>query len=569
MGPAQRAFSAAALEKVFFALLLIVSTWLMFHSFAVTDHVMLIGSKVWSDFAATLPLIRSFSMGDNWPPEYPLYPGEPIRYHFLFFALVGALEKLGLPLDWALNLPSILGFFVTLLMLYLISTAVLRDRRVGVLAVLFALCNGSLSFVEYFSTHGWTPRSVAALWDLAHFPSFGPFDGSEILGVWNLNVYINQRHFGVALALLLGFVWFSLRDYDRPVERQLQWGVLFGCLAGLLPLFHKPVLLVLAVCLAVYFFLVPRLRTFFLTMGASSLAVMLLLSLSPLDIGPGATPAGVRWAPGFLVQGGLTAENFLRFWWLNWGLHVVWIPVALWLMRDKFLAPRSARVLAIPALLVFAIGCTLQFSAEITANHKFFNAAFLLLAPLSAYTLVRIFDIGAGLRRSGRLAVWTAGGLLLLATVAGGIVDLMPIKNDAAYQVPDLPVHPEARWFAENTAADAVVLNSHFLYHPASIAGRHVFLGWPYFTWSAGYDVEARRAVMAEMYSGRDANRMCALLAEHRIGAVTVEDTNSPDMVPINVGFFDARYTPDLVSAGGRLRIYHVSTLCPPGGGAP
>ena len=66
----------------------------MFHTFSYDyeNSKILIANQMWSDFAATLPLTRSFSLGDNWPPEYPIFPGSPMRYHYLFFLFVGKLD---------------------------------------------------------------------------------------------------------------------------------------------------------------------------------------------------------------------------------------------------------------------------------------------------------------------------------------------------------------------------------------------------------------------------------------------------------------------------------------------
>ena len=83
----------------------------MFSTFSYEKGVMEISSKAWSDFANHIPLIRSFSLGNNFPPQYPLFAGPPIRYHFLFYAFAGFLEKTGIRIDYALNIPSILGFF--------------------------------------------------------------------------------------------------------------------------------------------------------------------------------------------------------------------------------------------------------------------------------------------------------------------------------------------------------------------------------------------------------------------------------------------------------------------------
>src|SRR3989344_8019775 len=104
------------------------SFWLMFHTFgyvAVTSQ-MRPATTTWSDFGSHLPLIRSFSIGANLPrllrgeaPEYPLFPGAPIRYHFLFYAIVGLLERIGVRIDWALNVPSALGLGFLMVMIYL------------------------------------------------------------------------------------------------------------------------------------------------------------------------------------------------------------------------------------------------------------------------------------------------------------------------------------------------------------------------------------------------------------------------------------------------------------------
>jgi len=62
------------LEIIFFAALFLFSWWLVWHTFDYKDNTIYIATKAWSDFAANIPLIRSFSWGKNFPPEYPLFP---------------------------------------------------------------------------------------------------------------------------------------------------------------------------------------------------------------------------------------------------------------------------------------------------------------------------------------------------------------------------------------------------------------------------------------------------------------------------------------------------------------
>ncbi len=129
-------------ELFFGAVLLIFSFWLMFHSFSYNsaNYTFKIGSHLWSDFGSHIPLIRSFSLGHNFPPQFPLYTGENIRYHFMFYFLAGIFEKLGGNLAYGLNLISSLGFWEMLLMIYSFAKKIFGGvKSVGMLAVVMTL----------------------------------------------------------------------------------------------------------------------------------------------------------------------------------------------------------------------------------------------------------------------------------------------------------------------------------------------------------------------------------------------------------------------------------------------
>jgi hypothetical protein len=59
--------------------------------------------------------------------------------------------------------------------------------------------------------------------------------------------------------------------------------------------------------------------------------------------------------------------------------------------------------------------------------------------------------------------------------------------------------------------------------------GRKIFLGWPYFAWSQGYDTENRSDVMREMLSGNNKSKVCKLLKENQINYVELRIQNPPD----------------------------------------
>ena len=96
-------------EMVYFAVSLSVSVVLMIASFRVIHGDMCIASPVVEDFALHINLIRSFSVWEKMPAQFPYFTGAGINYHFMMDFLAGNLELLGLRIDFAYNVPSILA----------------------------------------------------------------------------------------------------------------------------------------------------------------------------------------------------------------------------------------------------------------------------------------------------------------------------------------------------------------------------------------------------------------------------------------------------------------------------
>ncbi|MBI5620944.1 hypothetical protein HY949_04135 [Candidatus Gottesmanbacteria bacterium] len=638
-------FAGANARRAFagMTIFLLFSFFLMFHTFGYdnTDKNILIARTIWSDFGSHIPLIRSFSTGDNFDrmmkfqiPEYPLFSGEPIRYHFLFYMVVGLLEKLGLRLDWALNLPSILGFTLLLWGIWSLAFALFQDKKVAFLSIIFFLFNGSLSFLKFFSDH---PLSLDTPLDIIRanaFPAFGPWDGGMISAFWNLNIYTNQRHLAVAFAVTLLFIRWVARNskFEARSTKQIQnskvqnskrsgfriWNlgfvsnfgfcasdlreaVAWGLVIGLFPWFHQPSLLIFAVLLTWYFLAFPLLRKsiFVISLTAALLTLPQLMSIfarhpgldpgsifSKLDSGPlrlseASSLAGMTtmfrslWFPGYLIFDRLTLPNFLSFWIQNLGLHAILIPVGF------FLLPKHAQKILLPALFLFIIGNLFKFSMEIAANHKFFNFALIIGNMISAYMLVTVFInnkvVIPGLTRNpssffslihwhiisfiGRIGVLV--GLVGLLTLSG-FIDFFVIANDTKGTLADVGNDQTSSWIAANTPKDAVFLNSSFLYHPASLAGRRIFMGWPYFAWSAGYDTYRRNDEMKVMYESRDPKVFCPLLKQYNISYVTVEDTKGdPNLPMIDLNYFHDSFQPVFKDSEEKIWIYQTSALCP------
>lgn len=98
-------------EILFFVLLLGAITWIMYYVFHISDGVLYSGFSVFGDYAPHTAMMRSFSLGNNFPTQYPHFGGQDVKYHFMFQFLSGNLEYLGMPIDLAYNSVSILSLW--------------------------------------------------------------------------------------------------------------------------------------------------------------------------------------------------------------------------------------------------------------------------------------------------------------------------------------------------------------------------------------------------------------------------------------------------------------------------
>lgn len=556
---------------VAFFFFVMFSSWLMFHTFSYDEEAraIRIAFKLWSDFGAHIPMIRSFSLGSNLPMsdhiqpiEYAIFPGEPIRFHFLFDMAVGILEKIGLRIDWALNIPSIAGFTLLLCSIYLLPLLLFRSVTAALLSVLFFLFNGSFGFIRFFQTHPLSLQTPFDIWNAKDFPAFAPWGPGDVTAFWNLNIYTNQRHLSIAFTWILLFIITLLLIERWPRRRQVPFALLWGITIGALPFFHQPALLILAVLMGWYFLAFPKLRVMLFITGVLSLGLILpqLLLTGNVD------SSKALLYPGYIIHNELTKlstpwqqiTRLAAFWWQNFGLHSVLIPLGF------FVLPRRARLILFPLIPLFIIPNLFKFSVEISANHKFLNFVLILGNMISAYVLVwfitrvRALDFPLILQSF----LFSLVGVFIMFLTLSGVIDLFVIANDTKGTVGDVHANEIAAWIAQNTPADAIFLNSSYLYHPASVAGRRIFLGWPYFPWSAGYP-ENRMPIMDVMYETRNTKERCDLLAKYGITHVTVEDVPDDYNLPkIELAYFMDNWKPVFVSSTGKYAIFTTEALC-------
>lgn len=437
-----------------------VSAWLMQKSFRQGGgSTLLIGSNEVFDFGHAISIVRSFSLGNNYPYSSPFVAGAPHLYHFLFWFSSGVLERLGMPLVLAVNIPSAVSFAAMLLAVYLLPQVLFGSGRfIGVLAVGLALTNSSLSFVHLFSKYGTSLSGLVALWRLGKYPFSGPYDGSVISIFTTLNVFVNQRHlaFGIAVALVM-FMVAHIAAAERKLGLPL--ALTLGIIAALLPMWHMMMYVAAVVLVGSVFILNGHWRGAFVFGVASVVGGALwFLPFLPVLVGR----LGNAGVPGEAVE----KTNFMSaLWWIwqNFGMALVTVPLGLYAIGQQ------GRKAIAPLIILFAVSVLMPKGFGQDAGQKFLNLFTIAGGAVSAMAL--------GLLWRGRVWSKAASTAFGVALFASGIVSFMVIKNDFMYPVVDAPDDKLMAW-VRTTPKQSVFVSFRDIFEPAVLSGRKTWFGF-------------------------------------------------------------------------------------------
>lgn len=534
-------------QKIILPLLIIISLvfslWLMFHTFSYKNGDMQITLKIWSDFSGNIPLIRSFSFGDNFPPQYPLFSGELINYHFLFYLVVGLLEKMGLPIDYALNIPSALSFTLLIAAIYLFALSLFRNKVVGLLSVIFFLFNGSLSFLEFFKNHPLSNNAINQIITNNSYPSFAPYGPGIVSAFWNLNTYINQRHFALPLTLFLLLIRWII-NLEQFSQRANKFHLIAGGIfLGILLYLHSSIFIMVIAVFVMLFLLLPNQRSNIAIMGILGF----IISITRIIFIKESATFTPQIKLGYLIADKLSLPNFFEYWFMNLGLFLILLPIGF------VLSSKLAKKILIAFSVLFVIGNLIQFSPEIAANHKFFNVFVVVGNIFVAFAILKFWRLNI----IAKLLV----PFIFFFLIFSGIIDFFPIKNDTVINLADYPKNQDIAWIIANTPKEGVFLNSSYIYHPASLAGRKIFYGWPYFAWSLGYDTNKRGEIMRRIFQEGNLDKVCILLKQNRINFIDTIEPADLDF-KINYSFFKNNFKVIYRNPKNNFIIYNVSKSC-------
>lgn len=554
---AERKMSLTTSEWIFLGFVVFLSVQLMWQTLFVSHGQLYVGSSIFSDFSPHIGMVRSFSQGNNFPTTYSHFAGSDIRYHFMFQFLVGNLEFLGMRLDYAFNIPSAIGMISSFSLLYVLGCKLGGKRSIGYLSCLFFAFRSSPSLFTYLSE---LPKGTGIVEALKANSQFFSYTTHEDWGLWNLNVYCNQRHLAFTLPMMLlmlllflplayeglyrasqGMVAVSNKKYEKQslsmifhkgigfvkllffrLEswkiKDIKLAIMSGLLIGALSFWNGAVTIGILLVLFVLAIISDRRLELLITA-----VIATLLSVIQSMVFISGSPIETEFLFGFI------AENPTFFGSLDYIKRLTGIFFSILLL--SFLTLKGTRRWILFAFLApFIFAFTISLTIDVTVNHKYIMMSLMLLGIFIAIFIVKLFE-----NRSIFLKL-ISGILVIILTCTGFYEYLVVLKKNSGSNFIVLDMNDEVtEWVMENTTARDTILSPYYALNQVVLGGGMLYLGWPYFGWSAGYDTDGRQEMVIRMYEATTREELIQLVEQEEIRFIIVDhDARTSDLYVVN-----------------------------------
>jgi hypothetical protein len=531
-------------DWLFLGIASLLACWLIFVTLGFKEGSFQIPFKAWSDFGANLSLTQSFAIGNNFPPEHPFFPGETVRYHFLFWFQAANFEFLGLNVIWGVNLLSLLSFVSLLILIRTFAELLFDSAPVGRIASLLFFFSTSLSYIPFLRAQSGLRSALHEIYTRTQFlPSGYPYRGED-WGVLTVDVFANQRHLISAVGLLFVVLCFLVNWYNSlesgglaplssdkevlpPNEVLEQEGtkrrqaaalqrvislkalapfICSGLIIGALPYWNSAIFVSSMILLVALIVLLPS-RLYVIALFVTALLVA-LPQVWLFRHGAVTPPDQTFLFWGYTLQNP-SVWTLTKY--LVWTFGFKWLLVLIALVLVNNFHRRM--FLAVSSLL--AVVFLFQLSTDVFNNHKLLNVWAAFASIYAAYALWRISKL--------KYAGVVLACLVTLATVAEGVINLFPVRNDSILVA---PYRGDAltNWVLLNTEPTDIFLTQTLLTHPILFSGRRIYLGYTLFAWTAGYNVPAREEIYRRMFEERDPVELANLLRQNKIAYVGIDD---------------------------------------------
>ena len=530
-------------SKIYFSVVLIlcfaISTFFIFDSVHYEEDDILLGTASSFDISAHIGMTTTFGEGGNVPTQYVFFANDGIHWHFFFYFFSRILNYLGLPLVFALNIPSIMSMMTMLILGGTLACLISKHKSAFLITTLLILFRSSFEFLPTLSQL--IKDRIPILSGIIHLEEW-----LDSWGMYSLNIYALQRHllFGISALLIivtifLPYLFDMIKELKNlPTLKEKIKKLFFSKYAWLpdfkdkniftvillviaMPYFHGSALiacLLILFCFAIF----SRNRLNYLVVAILSI----IASLIQTNILSGGASSILR--PGIVVGYILSDPSFFEM--LSYFITVSGLTAIISLIYAIIHRKQNIGLLVIyiSALLPTIVAFTIQITVETQANHKFLQITFIILDILVAAFMSNFLakkELKIPIRISYKdqengtilknievlykntplkVIVFSILSVFLLST---GVFEFFIIHNRNKSTISLNPTSDFVTWIKENSSSDDVFLTPPWYINNFYLTGRCTYNGWAYYAWSAGHDTTERGQYYNLLLSGMDENK--------------------------------------------------------------
>jgi hypothetical protein len=258
------------------------------------------------------------------------------------------------------------------------------------------------------------------------------------------------------------------------------------------------------------------------------------------------------------LEFGFIAENKTLFGSIDYILRLTGI-LPLVLILAFLVVKKARRYVMIAFFAPFAFAFTVSLTTDVTVNHKYIMLSIMLLSIFAAILLVKLISAKGLLMK-----VISIG--FIIAMTATGIYDYRTLiaKNNPKYSIVLNLESNLTKWVLQNTSAKDAILSSYYSLNEVVLGGGMLFYGWPYYSWSAGYDTSTRELKVKEMFEADSPELLMNLIKENNIRFIIVDrDCRYNESYVVNEDNIQATYQAVYEQGDGdwKLTIYDTERL--------
>lgn len=474
----------------------------------------------WSDWVVHISITQLFAQKpiSEWFLYHPFYAHGKLTYGFLSHLITAVFMRIGLPIDMAFFVVSVILLFSFLAGLYFLYFQLSNSRKQSVWAIFLVLTSSGLGIFKHFESISWN-EILHPTQDYSRFLEYDWYAGNIPEAM-----LIPQRAFFIGVTIgvwvLNLLLWGIKQKRDKKnnyfhLNLQKKLFLVAGILAGILPIAHMHSFIVLVlvtgvICLS-YKEKFYELLYFVIPAGILSTILYFNFVHGGIEV-DNFMRISFGWTVNKTLPQGASTSTMLISWatmWLKvWG---AFLPLALFAIYRL----KKNRAVFLGFLAVFLVSNIITFQPTAWDNTKLFAWVYIGLSIAVVSILAEIW------KKNFKLKVLVI--ILMFSLSATGIVELFRILNfeQNTHLLSSASEITLGKKIAKETATDAVFLTSTKHNHLIPLwANRPIFLGYLGWVKNFGFNDSERNADARSIFSG--SNSPNQLIIKNKISYIFV-----------------------------------------------